>query len=302
MLRQLNKHFTDVMTNTCRAVWLRYRAQIATSLLVFVLSTATFVSAAPVIGNEVNWVYGNSDTTGAGGFPLTFDTQALDFLTSGSLEDGTGTASAFASLSGGFLKGSVSGVTGNCCQAGQASLRIGLGAQIDLFGPGDVGGVVAVTMHITGDLGLTDGAAIQIQAQSGPGLDTPGVGFASTGPNLRGEFLLTTDSLDSLTCRNCTFDPNHYFPISVTAFLPFNPGDDAVHYSAQLHLKAAGNAIHSSAFVDASHTALFSIVVPDGFTFSSALAVTAVPEPQIYGLLLAGLGFVGYAARRRTRC
>ena len=31
----------------------------------------------------------------------------------------------------------------------------------------------------------------------------------------------------------------------------------------------------------------------------SAVAVTAVPEPETYALLLAGLGLLGFAARRR---
>ncbi|MGK5044647.1 FxDxF family PEP-CTERM protein [Janthinobacterium sp. GB4P2] len=36
-----------------------------------------------------------------------------------------------------------------------------------------------------------------------------------------------------------------------------------------------------------------------GGSYSGNLAVTPVPEPETYGMLLAGLGLVGFAARRR---
>ena len=36
-------------------------------------------------------------------------------------------------------------------------------------------------------------------------------------------------------------------------------------------------------------------------TWSLACKVTAVPEPETYALLLAGLGAVGFIARRRQR-
>jgi hypothetical protein len=41
------------------------------------------------------------------------------------------------------------------------------------------------------------------------------------------------------------------------------------------------------------------IVVMDDFLYAEPLAVAAVPEPQSYALLLAGLGLVGWVARRR---
>ncbi|MDP3287681.1 MAG: FxDxF family PEP-CTERM protein, partial [Methyloversatilis sp.] len=38
------------------------------------------------------------------------------------------------------------------------------------------------------------------------------------------------------------------------------------------------------------------------FTQFIALEVTAVPEPETYAMLLAGLGLIGVAARRRSNC
>lgn len=43
------------------------------------------------------------------------------------------------------------------------------------------------------------------------------------------------------------------------------------------------------------------IVVMDDFLYAEPLAIGAVPEPQSYALMLAGLGLVGWAARRKKR-
>ena len=43
------------------------------------------------------------------------------------------------------------------------------------------------------------------------------------------------------------------------------------------------------------------IVVMDDFLYAEPLAIGAVPEPQSYALMLAGLGLVGWVARRRKR-
>jgi len=43
------------------------------------------------------------------------------------------------------------------------------------------------------------------------------------------------------------------------------------------------------------------IVVMDDFLYAEPLAIGAVPEPQSYAMMLAGLGLVGWAARRKKR-
>ena len=41
------------------------------------------------------------------------------------------------------------------------------------------------------------------------------------------------------------------------------------------------------------------VASPTGGSYSGILAVTPVPEPETYGMLLAGLGVLGFLARRR---
>lgn len=53
-------------------------------------------------------------------------------------------------------------------------------------------------------------------------------------------------------------------------------------------------------------TGTLSITLPNGYTFGSSsgvllTAVAAVPEPETYALILAGLGLMGFAVRRRGR-
>lgn len=275
-------------------------------LMALVLTAATSVHAVPIVGgNADNWVYGDADTTGGNYFSMIYDTQALSFSVTGSQAHGTGTATASASLSDGFLKAYVSGDTGACCTGGQASLRLGLGTKINLVGPSDVGGVVAVTMHLAGDYGISGavgGGMVTVDIETGPGRNVPGPGFASGDASVRGDFAFRIiDSPQILGCDNCSYDPSSIFPISVTAYLPFNAGDDFVRYSADLTFDARGRALNSSAFVDASHTALFSIDVPDGFSYSSALSfvspTSSVPIPGTITLVVLGLAMCGIGRR-----
>lgn len=41
------------------------------------------------------------------------------------------------------------------------------------------------------------------------------------------------------------------------------------------------------------------VASPTGGSYSGNLAIAAVPEPETYGMLLAGLGLIGFMARRR---
>jgi PEP-CTERM motif len=93
----------------------------------------------------------------------------------------------------------------------------------------------------------------------------------------------------------------------------WNPVGTAAHYVEQVQIGSinarAGNAIGMSSsiylcgvsgfdnFAPANCNASSSTVSFDGTSFN----VTAVPEPGTYALLLAGLGTIGFAARRRLR-
>lgn len=64
----------------------------------------------------------------------------------------------------------------------------------------------------------------------------------------------------------------------------------------------------SSALVDAASTFSVSLVLPEGVTFSSPVplswvtaAVTPVPEPETWALMLAGLTGLGFVSRRRRQ-
>ena len=48
-----------------------------------------------------------------------------------------------------------------------------------------------------------------------------------------------------------------------------------------------------------SHTALAAWAVHDGDVGPAFSAISAIPEPETYAMLLAGLGLVGFMARRR---
>ena len=268
--------------------------------------TATYAHAAPL-----DFVYGSSDVTGGvNGFPFTTDPLSLSFSSTGTGEQGQGTASGSAFLGNGptapgNLKTSISAETLGCCLAGQANARVGLSAEILFTGPADVDGLWVVTMHLTGSYGCCgpfDG--MQIYAQTGPGIAGQ-IGFATSDPALRGDFILNESGFagTSITCNNCSYAANGYFPIEVTAYLPFEAGQTSVIYAAELMISTAAH-IGSSTFVDASHTALFSIQGPTGFTYSSALSFIQpqqVSAPATILLVLGGLVVSGIASRYRSR-
>jgi PEP-CTERM motif len=86
------------------------------------------------------------------------------------------------------------------------------------------------------------------------------------------------------------FDGNSYTP-AVNISVPGVFGADAWTY-------AASNLSASAHTLDITGTLLGGSV---GFTGSISITAQPVPEPETYALLLAGLGIVGWVARRRSR-
>jgi hypothetical protein len=186
---------------------------------------------------------------------------------------------------------------------GNGFARAGLGTRIFLSGPAAVAGEVYVTMSTTGifDLGTTAIAIGQIQGSTGQ--RAPGafnIGRTGDVQNF-GSFVFNegvTGGPHVSQCTHCSYTDGTIFPFETTATLTFAAGN-----IRRLPAPLVVGLNASNGVIDASNSAHFSIVVPDGFTYASALAfqnvTTAVPEPSSVALMFGGLALTTVLVRRR---
>jgi hypothetical protein len=134
-------------------------------------------------------------------------------------------------------------------------------------------------------------------------------GFAAPGPFLDiFTFTLPANSGSGYTVSNFTFLPAQFN----TVFTNFNlvSNADGIIGNADDHVVAsatsAGAANMSLTFAaNAGGNYYLSVIGltngTSGGVYNGAISVSAVPEPQTYALMLAGVGMVGFLAFRRSR-
>jgi hypothetical protein len=272
------------------------------SLKVAVQALAAAVLAAGVLTTQAapcgaDFTYGN---VGSGVDQYACGPSATTSM-EGSLSGGT--SKLFASLEEGVLRASAYSLATASSSEGTT---VGLGTRINFDSPAVQAGEARVTMTVTGDSGWGDAVygQVRVLAESGVGLGTfPPRGFTGS-PGSFGfiDYVIQSWSIPPApqSCLNCTFTAGELFDFSITAILPFDIGSTYVDYAVQLMISA-----HWGSFVDAFGTARFSINLPDGMGYSSALTfidepTSVVPAPGT-GLLVVASAIPLWMSRRRRR-
>lgn len=100
--------------------------------------------------------------------------------------------------------------------------------------------------------------------------------------------------------------PDYAFVVIDGVVTRLATGPDANHASSLFNQETAGTSFSHSFASAGFHTLSLGVVDVNDYNTTTALAVSnvlisAVPEPESYALLLAGLGFVAAAVRRRKK-
>ena len=270
--------------------------------VVGVAAQADLVWSSGNINGNAAWLY--TDNPAA----LEFDQTAI-----GQQYGQVGSAFSAVSISGGYIKSSLTGSAGSSSTSGlhlgSANTTTGLEATINLIGPQDTAGVVAVTLSFDGTYsqGTTTN---RLQIATGPGTDGSR-GFPVSGTDSLGFFDWQSYGASHIggyvsKCNDCSYNyGNGSIHASTTAYLPFDAGATSVIFAANIYMSSFGS-LQAESLFDGSHTATFSVAVPDGFTYSTDLAVRGdaapsgqMPEPSSLALFgVSGLA-LGWSQRRR---
>lgn len=163
---------------------------------------------------------------------------------------------------------------------------------------GATSGHVAVTINLTNNTGV-DATGVQWGVGLDPDQGIPaGLGFGTTNDilGLAGSAAVRATSSDgwSLTLANTTSASAFSIAGYVDPFSCCSPVDPAA-------MLAAAQAIGSYGFADSSINLAYDLgAIANGHSVSFGYEyILAVPEPETYAMLLAGLGLIGFSARRR---
>lgn len=159
-------------------------------------------------------------------------------------------------------------------------------------------GHVAVTINLTNNTG-SDATGVQWGVGFDPDQGIPaGLGFGTTNEilGLAGSAAVRATSLDgwAVTLANTTSASAFSIAGYVDPFSCCSPVDPGV-------MLAAAQLIGSYGFADSSINLAYDLgAIANGQSVSFGYEyILAVPEPETYAMLLAGLGLIGFSARRR---
>ncbi|MES2126017.1 MAG: FxDxF family PEP-CTERM protein [Pseudomonadota bacterium] len=162
--------------------------------------------------------------------------------------------------------------------------------------------IAAVAMLAMG-AGAALAAPIPVSLDSDNNLVIPGLGALVDAPTFADEFVFTLPFAANIVAGSVTSqDPDWNLTFSNVylekngdplhthySFAPDVPGDFTSMGLSPIQLSAGVYTWH----VEGSN--------PSESNYAGELSVNAVPEPETYGMLLAGLGVVGFMARRRNK-
>lgn len=199
-----------------------------------------------------------------------------------------------ATVAFGPIAGSVSVVT----NLGGGGSGWALTETVSIPTSGPTSGHIAVTINLTNNTG-SDASHVQWGVGFDPDQGVPaGLGFGTNNAILAlgGDSAVRATVADgyAVTLHNTTSAGAFTIAPYIDPFTCCSPVDPGV-------MLAAGQAVGSHGFADSSINLAYDLgTIGNGHSVSFGYEyIMAVPEPETYAMLLAGLGLIGFSARRR---